>query len=277
MADLLLSVTAADVGSSASRALRAVAAAFDRHGVGHPLADAHRSGAGWLTGYRAEPVVVRATTRYSADLERGIEELVLAAAPGATLTVEWDPPAPERDAYAGTGPAVYRLAELFAALDDGAPLGRVGRGLLDPARDTGGSWWMALAQAPRDLLYDALGEASALAGVDWRATRTEAADAIGGLRILPTGERTVAGTLPGFAGLRAGWAALDRADVVGDQVADDERPVWSIPPALAAALPGRLLRLDNGDTAGFLAVTPDLADEVLARAAAAGIPLTFEH
>ena len=178
-------------------------------------------------------------------------------------------PTSVQEDYARIGSAVYRLAELFAALDDGAPLGRVGRGLLDLGRGK--------VLDLHELLYGALGEASAMVGVDRKASRTEAADTIGGLRILPTGDRTVAESVPGFAELRAGWAALDHAEVVGDQLADDdERPVWLVPEALAAALPDRLLRLENGDTPGFLAVTPDLADEVLARAEAAGIPLSFE-
>ncbi|WP_327005506.1 hypothetical protein OHA72_62860 [Dactylosporangium sp. NBC_01737] len=139
-------MTVTDVGPSAARALGAVAAAFARHGVDHPLADAHRAGAGWLSGCHADPLIVRGAARYSTGLERGIEDLVRVAAPAATLTLDWDPFARALDTYAWTGPAVYRLAELFAVLDGGALLARAGRGLLDPGRDAAASW-TALVQA----------------------------------------------------------------------------------------------------------------------------------
>ncbi|WP_327005505.1 hypothetical protein OHA72_62855 [Dactylosporangium sp. NBC_01737] len=63
----------------------------------------------------------------------------------------------------------------------------------------------------------------------------------------------------------------------GPLAGDEGRAVWSVAEALAAALPDRLLLLQNGDTPGFLALTPDLADEALARAATAGIPLSATY
>jgi hypothetical protein len=255
MADLLFSIDVSGSGARAPQAFAAVAEALSRHDVDHVLTYAHRAGASWLPQRAADPIRVGGVARYSAALDDSVETLVGAVAPDAVVTVEWDAVTGEQAAAAPIGPAVYRLAELFTPGEVPATVGRaLVTNPVDPAQE----------------FYDAMGAAHLIVGVDWKSTRTEAADAIGALRVPPDGGRTVASSVPDFASLRAGWASDDEAGY-GD---DDTRPYEVVAEALSAALlPDVLLVLDNGDTPGFVLVAPGLAAEVVVRARAAHIPL----
>jgi hypothetical protein len=251
--------------------LERAAAALDRSGTRSVLVDWVADGMpGWRDVVAADPVRLVGRAAYGAALDDAL---------GALGTVDWEPGGngdPERDR------ALYRLA---ASLAVPAAVERVVHACLDPAgyldRDPYADDGPDL---PRSALYSGLVEADLLVGVDWKSSRTEAATAVGRLRILPDTRERLADAVAGFAELLRRCDAGDRADrgggpalPAGDPLrAEGEQPepvVAQEVAALAGAASIGLLRLDNGDTPGYVACRAEWAARVLDLAAAAGLPL----
>jgi hypothetical protein len=220
-------------------------------------------------------------------LESRVTDALHDVAPGVGVTVDWDAHDSDEAARAAAGRSVYRLARWLVELDGGAVPARVGLALLDPDRyhDT-----FAVELDPGVSLavrafYDALLDAEAITGVDWKATRTETAEALGQLRILPDGARRVREAVPWYDAFVARCVEADRERIGGEPVAADDPLYVAGDEGLqyvvvagvhtaVAAVGVDLLDLENGDTPGYLVIAPELTAEVLAEAQQARIPLT---
>jgi hypothetical protein len=267
---MTFTVTLDDARSPADRRglLSGIAAALGRSGGGDLLVDWAADGLpGWEN---VDPRRVVGTANYSAALDDA-----LAAAAGS---VDWEPGGagdPRRDravyrfaASTGMRPAVERV--VLASLDPSAYLDR----------DADADDVLPLSVSA---CYAGLVEAGALVGVDWKSRRVEAAQALGGLLIVPDGRERFAGAVPGFPDLLRRCEVGDRADV-GDGAglpaddplrADDEQPetlVAQEATTLAGAAGIVLLWLSNGDTPGYLACRAASAAPLLDLTSAAALP-----
>ena len=274
-------VTLAGLGDAVDRRRRLgdLAAVLARHGVGNLLVDWMADGApGWPAFVMGEPLRVAGSASYSATLDAALSAAQVG--PDATVSVEWNPdPAgdPQRDR------AVYRLAAAIPSLPGVA--GRVVLAANDPARyrerypDTDD--WLPV---PLQAFYAALGEAGGLVGVDWRSTREEAATALDGLQVLPQAQQRLGAVAPDFPELLRRCELGDQADLgagpglLGDDPlraeGEQAEPIVAREAArLAARASTVLLRLDNGDTPGYLAADAEWAREFLGLSADAGLSL----
>jgi hypothetical protein len=258
-----------DASSPAERRSRveAVAAALRAADAETVLVDWVADGLlGWAN---VDPRRLVLAVRYKAALDDA-----LSAAAGS---VDWEPggdPEPDRAVYRlaaslGVSAAVERV--VLASLDPQTYLDR------DPYADDG-------PLLPVRACYAGLVDAGLLIGVDWKSTRTEAAEAFGGLLIVPDNGQRFADAVPGFADLLRRCAAADRADLDGrpglpadDPLrADREQPEAAVArdaARLAGAAGIALLRLDNGDTPGYLACRDTSVADLLRLASAAAAPV----
>jgi hypothetical protein len=282
--DFTLTVTA---GPSA---LPAVARALRDSGIEHACVELFRDEAAteWLGGYDADPLVLRGSGAYTAELERAVAAALAQEAPQAAVVVDWDAHDPHAAARYPADRSAYRLARRLVALDGGAVPAQVGRAWLAPDRyyDPYADVWDP-ASVVVSALHDALIDAEALTVVDWKCTRTEAATLLGRLRILPDGARRVSEAVPAYDAFVARCAEADRERLGGDPVpaddplhAGDEGLQYVVVKAVHAALTGLgvdLLDLENGDTPGYLAVTPALTPDMVADAELARFPLSVHQ
>jgi hypothetical protein len=288
--DFTITLTGADpeLAASGRSLLPVVARASRDSGIDHACVELEQdeSAAGWLHRYHADPLVLRGAGSYTAALESRVVGALHEVAPGVSVVVDWSPHDPNLAVWTAAGRAAYRLARRLAALDGGAVPARAGLALLDPDRyhDQFTDDWEPAVALAITAFVDALFDAEALVGVDWKATRTETVAALGGLRILPDGARRIREVMPGFEALVARCAEADRERLGGEPVAaddplyvaDDESQQYVVTNAVHAALVALgtdLLVLENGDTPGYLAISQDLAAEMVADALPALIPL----
>ena len=257
-----------DAPSPAGRRDRlvAVAAALRAAGTENVLVD---WAAGGLPGWeQADPRRIVLALPYRAALD----DALTAAADSVDREPGGDP---------GTDRAVYRLAAwlhvsaavervVLASLDRATYLDR------DPYADD-------VPHLSVGACYAGLLEAGVLVGVDWKSTRAEAAEALGGLLIVPDDRERFADDVPGFADLLRRCATADRADLGGGpgMPADDplradreqaEAAVARQAAALASTAGIVVLRLDNGDTPGYLACRAASATRLLELTTAAAMP-----
>ncbi|RSM60227.1 hypothetical protein DMB66_25080 [Actinoplanes sp. ATCC 53533] len=263
----------------------AVARALRDSGIDHACVELSRDAAGWLGRYHADPLVLRGPGTYTPELESNVSGALAEVAPQAGVVVDWDAHDPELAARHAADRPAYRLARRLAALDGGAVPTRAGLAWLAPDRyhDQFADPWEA-ASLVVSALHDALLDAGALTVLDWKCTRTEAAKALGRLRILPDGARRVREAVPEYDAFVSRCVEADRERFGGEPVgADDplhagdeglQHVVVSAVNAALVALGVDLLDLENGDTPGFLTIAPNLTAEVLAEAELARIPLS---
>jgi hypothetical protein len=288
--DFTITLTGADpdLAASGRSLLPVVARALRESGIDHACVelDHDESAAGWLRRYHADPLVLQGAGAYTAALESRLVGAVHEVAPRVSVVVAWSPHDPDLAVWTAAGRSAYRLARRLAALDGGAVPARAGLALLDPDRyhdqftdNSGPAVSLAITA-----FVDALVDAEALAGVDWKATRTETVAALGRLRILPDGARRIREVVPGFEALVARCAEADRERLGGEPVAaedplyaaEDESLQYVVTNAVHAALVALgidLLVLEDGDTPGYLAISQELAAQLVADARPALIPL----
>jgi hypothetical protein len=253
------------------RLLTEVAAALNRAGVGNVLVDWTADGMpGWPEVVAADPMRIVSRVTYGAALDGAL---------AALGTVDWEPAGPgdpDRDR------AVYRIA---VSLDGPVAISHVVLACLNPDGYLGRHPYTDDGPClPVSALYAGLVEVGVLVGVDWKSSRMEAAGAVGGLLVVPDARERLADVVPGYPMLLGRCDAGDRADrgsapalpaddplrAVGQQ---PEAAVATEVAALADAASIVLLRLDNGDTPGYLAVRADRAAQWLDLTTAAGLPV----
>ena len=270
--EFVITLTGADpeLAASGRSLVPVVARAVRDSGIDHACAELEQdeSAEGWLHHYHADPLVLRGAGAYTAALEDRVAGAVHEVAPGVSVVVDWNPHDADLSARAAAGRPAYRLARRLNALDGGAVPARVGLALLFPDRyhEQFTDNWESHVSLAITAFIDALVDAEAIIGVDWKATRTETVTALGGLRILPDGARRVREAMPEYEALVARCAKADRERIYGEPVApddplyvaEDDGQQYVVADAVHAALAGigaELLVLDNGDQSGYLAVT----------------------
>lgn len=289
--DFTITITGADPGLAAAgrSPLPVVARALRDSGIDHVTAELEHDGsaAGWLHRYHADPLVLHGSGAYTAELENRVTGALREVAPQVSVVVDWNPHDPDLAARSAAGRSAYRLARRLAALDDGAVPARVGLALVDPDgyHDRFTDMWESDVSLAITACLDALVDAQALTGVDWKATRSETVTALGELRILPDGARRIRDAMPEYEAFVARCATADRERLGGEplavddplHVAEDEGQQYVVADAVHAALAALgagLLVLDNGDTPGYLAVTQAVAADLVADGQPARIPLS---
>jgi len=287
--DFTITLTGVDPALAASghSPLPAVARALRDSGIDHACVELSRdeAAAGWLSRFHADPLVLRGSGAYTSGLESIVAGALAEVAPQVGVAVDWDAHDPGRAARSAVDLPAYRLARRLAALDGGAVPARVGLAWLAPDRYRGrftDPWDSASLVV--SAFCDALLDAGALTVVDWKCTRTEAAKALGQLRILPDGARRIREAVPEYDAFLSRCIVADRERLGGEPVgaddplyAGDEGLQYVVVSAVHAALVAigvDLLDLENGDTPGYLAIAPNLTSEVVAGAELARIPLS---
>ena len=246
------SVPLDDASSPAERRARleAVAAALRAAGAENVLVDWAADGLlGWA---KVDLRRIVLAVSYKAALDDALAE--------AAGVVDWAPggdPATDRGVYRlaawlGVPAAVERV--VLSSLDRKTYLDR------DPYADDGPNLSMHAC-------YAGLVDAGVLVGVDWKSTRAEAVEALGGLLIVPDNRERFADAVPGFADAVPGSA--DPRDAGGEQ---PETIVARDAATRAAAVGIVLLGLENGDTPGYLACREASAPDLLRLASAAAVP-----
>jgi hypothetical protein len=246
------SVPLDDASSPAERRARleAVAAALRAAGAENVLVDWAADGLlGWA---KVDLRRIVLAVSYKAALDDALAE--------AAGAVDWAPggdPATDRGVYRlaawlGVPAAVERV--VLSSLDRKTYLDR------DPYADDGPNLSMHAC-------YAGLVDAGVLVGVDWKSTRAEAVEALGGLLIVPDNRERFADAVPGFADAVPGSA--DPRDAGGEQ---PETIVARDAATRAAAVGIVLLGLENGDTPGYLACREASAPDLLRLASAAAVP-----
>jgi hypothetical protein len=275
--DLVVILSGYAPEADGQRLVAALGDALGGHGTEHVLVEWARDGLpGWRPAGRQR---YRVAARYTAGFEAALRDRLAAVAPAARVALRWEPHDEERARRAAIDLGVYRVARFLAEGGLDAARGRVARAALADRKPSPGG-------PPESLqaLYDGLGTARGIVGVDWKATRLETVEALGGLRILPGGERPVARLVPDFAAIVADCRRADDADLAGTPASPDDplRPDGdTMSSSLAAEAVRRrldsvrlaLLYLSNGDTPGYLVAEPDWGDELVRYALAAGVPL----
>jgi len=230
--------------------LEAVAAALRAAGAENVLVDWAADGLlGWA---KVDLRRIVLAVSYKAALDDALAE--------AAGAVDWAPggdPATDRGVYRlaawlGVPAAVERV--VLSSLDRKTYLDR------DPYADDGPNLSMHAC-------YAGLVDAGVLVGVDWKSTRAEAVEALGGLLIVPDNRERFADAVPGFAEAVPGSA--DPRDAGGEQ---PETIVARDAATRAAAVGIVLLGLENGDTPGYLACREASAPDLLRLASAAAVP-----
>jgi len=230
--------------------LEAVAAALRAAGAENVLVDWAADGLlGWA---KVDLRRIVLAVSYKAALDDALAE--------AAGAVDWAPggdPATDRGVYRlaawlGVPAAVERV--VLSSLDRKTYLDR------DPYADDGPNLSMHAC-------YAGLVDAGVLVGVDWKSTRAEAVEALGGLLIVPDNRERFADAVPGFADAVPGSA--DPRDAGGEQ---PETIVARDAATRAAAVGIVLLGLENGDTPGYLACREASAPDLLRLASAAAVP-----
>jgi len=230
--------------------LEAVAAALRAAGAENVLVDWAADGLlGWA---KVDLRRIVLAVSYKAALDDALAE--------AAGVVDWAPdgdPATDRGVYRlaawlGVPAAVERV--VLSSLDRKTYLDR------DPYADDGPNLSMHAC-------YAGLVDAGVLVGVDWKSTRAEAVEALGGLLIVPDNRERFADAVPGFADAVPGSA--DPRDAGGEQ---PETIVARDAATRAAAVGIVLLGLENGDTPGYLACREASAPDLLRLASAAAVP-----
>jgi len=253
------SVPLDDASSPAERRARleAVAAALRAAGAENVLVDWAADGLlGWA---KVDLRRIVLAVSYKAALDDALAE--------AAGVVDWAPggdPATDRGVYRlaawlGVPAAVERV--VLSSLDRKTYLDR------DPYADDGPNLSMHAC-------YAGLVDAGVLVGVDWKSTRAEAVEALGGLLIVPDNRERFADAVPGFADAVPGFAeavpgSADPRDAGGEQ---PETIVARDAATRAAAVGIVLLGLENGDTPGYLACREASAPDLLRLASAAAVP-----
>jgi hypothetical protein len=272
-----------------------VADTLAANGSEHVMIEWARDGSpGWPPAPRLRYQV---STRYAAGLGPLLRNRVRRIAPTATVRLTWNAHDEQRAATEAGDLRAYQVARLFTHLSGGAVPGRVAQASVDPLHYRRQHRVPSYELVPLSwyALYAALGEADLLAFVDVKARREECLTALGRLRILPEARVRVAEGLDAYAALLDRCRDADRAD---DELrgGTEVRTGTGLPSGLhsgtevrtgtglradgptgavrdlLAALPVRLLYLDNGDEPGFLAARPDWAEVLLGTAEPAGIP-----
>jgi len=277
VAILDFTITVAGVGPGL--AVPAVARALRESGIEHACVevDGDAAAAGLLHRWLADRLVLRGSAGYSPDLDTRVAAALGEVAPTAGIAVDWDAHDADLAARSAAGRHVYRLARQLGALDGGAVPARVALALLDPdryqERFTPSDFDVPLAVGA---FLDALVDAEAITGVDWKATRAETAEALGPLRILPGGSRRIREAVPQYDDFVARCVAAESRGGPSRAAADpDEGLQYAVVDTVHSALADLgidLLYFENGDTPGYLAVAPEIVADLLVAAEQARMP-----
>src|SRR5690348_17344686 len=228
--------------------LHAVAGVLAGHDIAHLMVEADRQDPQWTAARPKAPLVLTGAVKYSNALDDALVAAVPAVCPAATAELDWEPADETPVAEQARTVQAHRFARLFDGVDKGA-VARGYRRRLDLASIT-------------DALLNAMSDARVIAPIDWKASPDEVVSGLGQLRLLPTGERTVAEVLPEYTNL-----------INDDDEPSDGQPYLVVGKAVRQgleAVPAVLLELSNGDTPCFLAAPPELVDDLIEAAARAG-------
>jgi len=228
--------------------LHAVAGVLAGHDIAHLMVEADAHDPQWTAARPKAPLVLTGAAKYSNALDDALVAAVPAACPTATAELDWEPAGETLVSEQARTVQAHRFARLFDRVDNGA----VARGFR-----------RRIDAAPiADALLNAMSDARVIAPIDWKASPDEVAAGLGQLRLLPAGDRTVADALPEYTNV-----------IPNDEEPLDDQPYLVVGEAVRQrleAVPAVLLELSNGDTPCFLAVAPDVVDDLIEAGARAG-------
>jgi hypothetical protein len=235
--DFTVKIVGFGVAERARPLIGVIVETLDRLAADHLLVDLSRDGEASLDQvYPDDPIVINGSTPACGLFESRITAAARDLLPEGELTINWREHDQKREAVAAVNREIERVSRMFRGLSRGLVPARVRLAILNPDVYVSrfGSAAAGDAQQSVDLtlnaLYTALGDAGAVAGVDWKSHRPEAERALGGLRVVPDLKPpTAALSLAGAEG-QTSADYTDYAGFVDRWVAEDEA-------ALAAADP----------------------------------------
>lgn len=222
--DFTVVVDGFNTPSGARTLVRTVGEIMERFAIDHLLVDLMRDGEqAWAEAFDQAPVVLTGSTRWCVAFEERVRAAAERLVPEAQVSIDWSGHDPVTDDVVAANRSIERVARVFGGIGRGQVPARVRLAILNTdayvARFGDSTGRLAAGRNERErpaklalhALCDALGEAGASVGIDWKSGLTEAIAASDTVAF-GTGMRRAAVVPPQFAGILAAVEAATAAE-----------------------------------------------------------------